>query len=175
MARTKSTKSHKKAQVKAQNANKRIREFSPLDVSKHIFKFLFAISVSRFLCLWNFWIKKSKTDLITSFTLPLMRQRATTTLSLNCYLNKMYQELSYLLIVSGLRNIVYCYSGTNKQKKNKTASTNFTWLYLYFLTALYFHISVRIFCNLSICLVFDCLLQSICFPMFCSKHSRLSQ
>ena len=100
-----------------------------------------------------------------------MRQRATTTLSLNCYLNKMYQELSYLLIVSGLRNIVYCYSGTNKQKKNKTASTNFTWLYLYFLTALYFHISVRIFCNLFICLVFDGLLQSIYFRMFCSKHS----
>ena len=42
---------------------------------------------------------------------------------------------------------------------------------LYFLTALYFHISIRIFCNLFICLVFDGLLQSICFRMFCSKHS----
>ena len=42
---------------------------------------------------------------------------------------------------------------------------------LYFLTALYFHISIRIICNLFICLVFDGLLQSICFRMFCSKHS----
>ena len=42
---------------------------------------------------------------------------------------------------------------------------------LYFLTALYFRISIRIFCNLFICLVFDGLLQSICFRMFCSKHS----
>ena len=42
---------------------------------------------------------------------------------------------------------------------------------LYFLTALHFHISIRIFCNLFICLVFDGLLQSICFRMFCSKHS----
>ena len=31
------------------------------------------------------------------------RQRAITTLSLNAYLSKMYQELSYLLIVSGLQ------------------------------------------------------------------------
>ena len=42
---------------------------------------------------------------------------------------------------------------------------------LYFLTALHFHISIRIFCNLFLCLVFDGLLQSICFRMFCSKHS----
>ena len=34
------------------------------------------------------------------------RQHAITTLSLNAYLNKMYQELSYLLIVSGLLNII---------------------------------------------------------------------
>ena len=33
-------------------------------------------------------------------------QRAITTLSLNVCLNKMYQELSYLLIVSGLLNII---------------------------------------------------------------------
>ena len=33
------------------------------------------------------------------------RQRAITTLSLNACLNKMYQELSYLVIVSGLPNI----------------------------------------------------------------------
>ena len=42
---------------------------------------------------------------------------------------------------------------------------------LYFLTALYFHISIGIFCNLFICLVFGGLLQSIGFRMFCSKHS----
>ena len=34
------------------------------------------------------------------------KQRAITTLSLNACLNKMYQELSYLLIVSGLLNII---------------------------------------------------------------------
>ena len=34
------------------------------------------------------------------------RQRSITTLSLNAYLNKMYQELSYLLIVSGLLNTI---------------------------------------------------------------------
>ena len=42
---------------------------------------------------------------------------------------------------------------------------------LYFLTVVYFHISIRIFCNLFICLVFDGLLQSIYFRMFCIKHS----
>ena len=42
---------------------------------------------------------------------------------------------------------------------------------LYFLTALYFHISIGIFCNLFICFVFGGLLQSIGFRMFCSKHS----
>ena len=41
----------------------------------------------------------------------------------------------------------------------------------YFPTALHFHILIRIFCNLFLCLVFDVLLQSICFRMFCSKHS----
>ena len=34
------------------------------------------------------------------------RRRATTTLSLNACLNKMYQELSCLVIVSGLPNII---------------------------------------------------------------------
>ena len=34
------------------------------------------------------------------------RQRAITTWSLNACLNKIYQELSYLLIVSGLLNII---------------------------------------------------------------------
>ena len=42
---------------------------------------------------------------------------------------------------------------------------------LYLLTALYFHISIRLFCNLFICLVFDGFLQSIYFRIFCSKHS----
>ena len=42
---------------------------------------------------------------------------------------------------------------------------------LYFLTALYYHISIQIFCNLFICLVFDGLLKSICLQMFCSKRS----
>ena len=36
---------------------------------------------------------------------------------------------------------------------------------------MHFHISIRIFCNLFIHLVFDGLLQSVCFRMFCSKHS----
>ena len=42
---------------------------------------------------------------------------------------------------------------------------------LYFPTALYFQISIRIFRNLFIWFVFDGLLQSICFRMFCSKQS----
>ena len=42
---------------------------------------------------------------------------------------------------------------------------------LYFLKALYFDISIRIFRNLFICFVCDGLLQSICFRMFCFKHS----
>ena len=62
--------------------------------------------------------------------------------------------------------------GTNKQKqKLQVLSTNLLGYLLYFLTALYFHISIRIFCNLFICLVFDGLLQSIYFRMFCSKYS----
>ena len=82
----------------------------------------------------------------------------------------MYQELSYLLIVSGLLNIIWCYIGTNKQNKKLKVLTLPGYV-LYFLKALYFHISIQIFCNLFICLVFDGLLQSICFRMFCSKHS----
>ena len=58
-----------------------------------------------------------------------------------------------------------------KQAETKTASTNFTWLCFVFPKALYFHISIWIFCNLFICVVFDGLLQSTCFWMFCSKHS----
>ena len=98
------------------------------------------------------------------------RQRAIITLSLNACLNKMYPELSYLLIVSGLLNIIWCDIGTNKQKEKLQVLTLPGYV-LYFLTALHFHISIRIFCNLFLCLVFDGLLQSICFRMFCSKHS----
>ena len=98
------------------------------------------------------------------------RQRAITTLSLNAYLNKMYQELSYLLIVPDLLNIIKCYIGTNKQKQKLQVLTLPGYV-LYFLTALYFHTSIRIFCNLFIRLVFDGLLQSIYFRMFSSKHS----
>ena len=58
-----------------------------------------------------------------------------------------------------------------KKNEKHTASPNFTWLHIYFLTALYFHISIPVFCTLFICLVFDGLLQSIYFRMFCSKHS----
>ena len=67
-------------------------------------------------------------------------------------------------------NIISCYIGTNKQK-NKLQLPTLPGNVLYFLTALYFHISVRILCNLFICFVLDGLLQSICFRMFCSKHS----
>ena len=42
---------------------------------------------------------------------------------------------------------------------------------LYFVTASFFHISIRIFCTLFIFLVFDGLFQLIHFRMFCSKHS----
>ena len=38
--------------------------------------------------------------------LPKLHEHAITTLSLNAYLKKIYQELSYLLIVSGLLNII---------------------------------------------------------------------
>ena len=47
----------------------------------------------------------------------------------------------------------------------KTTSTSLTWLHFYL------HISIPIFCTLPICFVHDGLLQSICFWMFCSKHS----
>ena len=82
----------------------------------------------------------------------------------------MYQELSYLLIASSLLNIIWCYIGTNKQKQKLQVLTLPGYV-LYFLTTLYFHISIWIFCNLFICLVFDGLLQSIYFRMCCSKHS----
>ena len=93
-----------------------------------------------------------------------------TAASLNACLNRIYQELSYLLIVSSLLNIISCYIGTNKQKQKLEVLTLPGYV-LYFLTALYFHISILIFCNLFICLVFDSFLQSIYFRMFCSKHS----
>ena len=58
----------------------------------------------------------------------------------------------------------------NKQKKTLQVLTLPGYV-LYFLTALYFHILIRIFCSLFICLVFGDPLQSICFRMLCSKHS----
>ena len=67
------------------------------------------------------------------------RQRAITTLSLNACFNKMYQELSYLLIVSGLFNIIECYIDTYKQKQKLQVLTLPGYI-LYFPTALYFHI-----------------------------------
>ena len=63
--------------------------------------------------------------------------------------------------------MLHCY---NKQKQKLQALTLPGYV-LYFITALYFHISIRIFCNMFICLVFDSLLQSIYFRMFCSKYS----
>ena len=42
---------------------------------------------------------------------------------------------------------------------------------LYFLTALFFHVSIRISCTLFICLLFNGPLKLIYFRMFCSKHS----
>ena len=62
------------------------------------------------------------------------------------------------------------HTGTNKQKQKLQVLT-FPGYVLHFLTALYFHISIQIFCNLLICLVFDGLLQSIYFRTFSSKHS----
>ena len=53
-----------------------------------------------------------------------------------------------------------------KQKADaKAACANLTWLYSYL------HISILTFCTLFICFVLDGLLQSICFRIFCSKHS----
>ena len=64
------TQRHKDTQAKAQNANKQISDFFSLHAFKSFsFLFFFAVSVLCFLCLWNFWIKKSKIDLITSFPL----------------------------------------------------------------------------------------------------------
>ena len=47
--------------------------------------------------------------------------------------------------------------------------------YYYFWRALSFHISILIFCTLFISLVFDSLLQSIYFQMFCSNNSITSE
>ena len=84
------------------------------------------------------------------------RQRAITTLSLNACLNKINQELCYLLIVSRLLHVIYCYIGTNKQNEKLQVLT-LPGYDLYFLTVLYFHISTRIFYNLFICFVLDSL------------------
>ena len=58
----------------------------------------------------------------------------------------------------------------HKEAEKKLQVLTLTGFVLYFPTALYFHISIRIFYILFICFVFDGLLQSICFRMFCSKH-----
>ena len=53
----------------------------------------------------------------------------------------------------------------------KTASTKFTWLYFKTFDSFIFpHFNLNV-CFQFICLVFDGLLQSICFRTFCSKHS----
>ena len=52
-----------------------------------------------------------------------------------------------------------------QQVEAKTASINLTWFYFYL------HSSIRLFCTLFNCFVLDGLLQSICYRMFCSKHS----
>ena len=72
----------------------------------------------------------------------------------------MYQELSYLLVVSGLLNIILCYIGTNKQNQKLQALTLPGYV-LHFLTALHLLISIQIFYNLFPCLTLDGLLQSI--------------
>ena len=55
----------------------------------------------------------------------------------------------------------------------KSARNNFTCLPSYifkYSKAFYFHISTQIFCILFICFVYDGLLWSIYFRMFCSKN-----
>ena len=58
-----------------------------------------------------------------------------------------------------------------KQAETKTASTNFTWLCFVFPNSFVFSCLNSNICNLFMCLVFDGLLQSIYFRIFCSKHS----
>ena len=69
---TKSTKRHKDTQAKAQNANERISDYFPLRCYLGAF-FIFVRlqEFCAFLWLWNFWIKKFKIALITSFILLL--------------------------------------------------------------------------------------------------------
>ena len=57
----------------------------------------------------------------------------------------------------------------------KTASTNFTWLYFKtFDSFIFSNLNLNIYTHF-ISLVFDGLLQSVCFWMFCSKHSITSE
>ena len=94
------------------------------------------------------------------------RQRAITTLSLNACWNQMWQELHYLLtncIELALYNLTLT--------KTETRSKSCKYYIPKHLTALYFRILIWIFCAQFICFAFDILLQSICFRMFCSKHS----
>ena len=69
---TKSTKRHKDTQAKAQHLNKRINDYFPLRCFLGaFFIFVHLQAFCAFLCSWNFWIKKSKFALITSFILLL--------------------------------------------------------------------------------------------------------
>ena len=69
---TKSTKRHKDTQAKAQNLNKRISDYFPLGCFLGaFFIFVHLQAFCAFLCSWNFWIKKSKFALTTSFILLL--------------------------------------------------------------------------------------------------------
>ena len=77
----------------------------------------------------------------------------------------MYQELSHLLIVSKLLNIIQCYIGVNEQKQ-KMQELTLPFYILYILTALYFHFLIQIFCTLFICLIFNGLLQLFFFFVF---------
>ena len=66
-----------------------------------------------------------------------------------------------------------CVSTENKQKQKLQVLTIPGYI-LCFLTSLYFYISIQMFCTLFICLVFDGLLQSICFRMFLKLNSQHS-
>ena len=102
------------------------------------------------------------------------RQREITTLSLNTYWNQMNLERSCLLIVLSLLILgeIWCwfYAKTQKQKLQVLTLPCYISKHL---TALHFYNLIRTFCTQFICLVFDGLLESICFRMFCFKNTYL--
>ena len=61
--------------------------------------------------------------------------------------------------------LTYLSSLIQKRRNKNCKYYPYTWL------SFYLHISIRIFCTLFICFVLDDLLESICFRIFCSKHS----